>query len=172
MDTAAERESGTIFKWETLREIEPAILNTRPPVPGKMYEVELTNGEQIQVWRGDDGTSYFCHGLTFDGKEAPGGPISPFTGKPVETILRGYFKVLDFEMSAKPGDIFVWWSPDPFQSTPHSAILTELVVAPGQSYFDYKTTLRTKNGLIPEMEMTFGQLVGIYGETYKVYTRK
>jgi hypothetical protein len=76
-----------IFKWETLREVGPYDLRYAVPVPGKLYEVELTSGPGVQVWRASDGQQYFCHGLTFGGKEAPGGPISPFSGRPVETIM-------------------------------------------------------------------------------------
>jgi hypothetical protein len=82
----------SIFRWETLKEIDPFVLRFNPPLPGKRFEVELTSGRKVRVWRADDGKQYFCHGLTFGGKEAPGGPISPFTGSSVETILEFHYE--------------------------------------------------------------------------------
>lgn len=160
------------FRWGSLRTIQKHDLNTRPAVPGMMLEVELTSGETIRVWRGDDGQSYFCHGLTFGGKDSPGGPISPYTGPPVETILARFFAEVIPEVLAKPSDIVVWRSPDPLESTPHSAIITQPVVLIGTNYLGYETKLLTKNGVRPEVEMTFEDLVAIYGETYNVYSRK
>ena len=169
---AGSPEGGLLFRWETLRQVGTHPLNYRPPVPGKMCEVELIGGQVIRVWRADDGQSYFCHGLTFGGKEAPGGPVSPFTGQSVEVILREYYRVLDPETLAKPGDICVWMAPGVPESTPHSAVLVEPVVVPGQNYLDYSSKLRTKNGMSPETVMTLEDLVGLYGETYNVFTRK
>ena len=58
-----------MLQWDTLKEIGPHELHHRgKPVPGKMYEVELTSGKTILVWKSDDGQQYFCHGLTFGGK--------------------------------------------------------------------------------------------------------
>jgi hypothetical protein len=68
-----------------------------------MYEVELTSGPRVRVWRAGDAQHYFCHGLTFGGKEAPGGPISPFSGKAVETILQRHYHSVP-EPEAKPGE--------------------------------------------------------------------
>ncbi len=166
-------DGGQFFKWETLEEADPHVLRFQgQPVPGKTFEVELTSGTKVRVWRSDDGQQYFCHGLSFGGKEAPGGPISPYTGEPVEAILREHYQMIPNEASARPGDVFVWRGLAP-ESTPHSAVLTEVVVVPGKDLLDqHATTLRTKNGLSPETDMTLIQLLGIYGETYNVYRRR
>ena len=161
-----------LFKWETLKEVGPHVLNFRPLVSGKTCEVELVGGRVIQAWRADDGRSYFCHGLTFGGKAAPGGPVSPFTGPPVETILVEHYRVVDPESQALPGDIIVWKAPGSPASTPHSAIITNAVIAWGKGYLDYRTELLTKNGMAPEAAMSLGDLVSLYGETYNVYRRK
>jgi hypothetical protein len=63
----------SIFKWESLQEIGPHDLNYAKVVAGKEYEIELSSGRRILVWRANDLQSYFCHGLTFGGTEAPGG---------------------------------------------------------------------------------------------------
>src|SRR4051812_41202822 len=65
-------------KWETMKEIGPHELKYKDrTVSGKTIELELTSGAMVRVWRADNGQKYFCHGLTFGGKEALGGVISP-----------------------------------------------------------------------------------------------
>jgi hypothetical protein len=55
----------------------------------------------------------------------------------------------------------------------HSAILTEVRLAPGKSFLDYAAVLRTKNGLLPEADATLEELIeGFYGESYNVYRKR
>lgn len=147
--------------------VGPYDLRYAVAVPGKMYEVELTSGPTVRVWRADDGQQYFCHGLTFGGKEAPGGPVSPFGGQPVETILQQHYQPV-VESGATPGDILVWKGVAP-DSTPHSAVLTDVVVAPGESLLDEASRLQSKNGILPEQNLTLGKLIEAYGEAYNVF---
>src|ERR1700688_4510454 len=98
----------TIFKWETLREVRTDTLPFKEPVHGRILEVELTRGHKINVFRADDGCFYFCHGLTFGGKEAPAGAISPFSGKDVQPILDDHYELVDPQSAAVAGDILVW----------------------------------------------------------------
>jgi hypothetical protein len=171
-DKPAEAAPGEpLFKWETLKELGPHTLNYKTPIPGRSYQIELTTGHTVQVWRGEDCQMYFCHGLTFGGKDAPGGPVSPFSGSDVATILLHHYRTVDPESGAMAGDVLVWRAPD--GNTPHSAILLEPVVAPGRDYLDYASTLRTKNGIEAETTMTLEELItDYYGETYTVYRRK
>jgi hypothetical protein len=172
MTTPAERtEPGPIFHGASLREARADTLHDgEEPVPGKACTIELTSGSTIRVWRADDGRSYFCHGLTFGGKEAPGGAISPYTGVDVETILQEYYQPIPEEQAA-PGDILVWRGIAP-ETTPHSAILTEAVVAQGKTYLDYSTRLQTKNGLAPEENRSLKEVIDVYGEAYNTYRRR
>src|SRR5262249_39683010 len=145
----------------------------REPVQGKLFEVELTSGHMVNVFRADDRQFYFCHGLTFGCKGAPGGAVSPFSGKDVRTILDNHFRPVDPESTAVPGDILVWEGPG--GETPHSAILTSPVVPPGKKALGYASLLRSKNGKLPEATMTLEKLVSgpeSYGESYNVYRRK
>jgi hypothetical protein len=168
---AQASESESIFKWETLKEIRACTLNYKPPIPGRVCEVQLTSGKMVEVWRADDGQSYFCHGLTFGGMNAPGGPVSPFSGDDVNTILQNHYLLVEPEAAAGPGDILVWRGPG--GDTPHSAVLLESIVAPGGSRLDYTSKLRTKNGVKPETTMTLEQLIAdYYGESYVVCRRK
>jgi hypothetical protein len=162
--------SESIFRWETLREIGPYDLGYAIPVRGKMLEIELTSGPGVRVWRAEDGQQYFCHGLTFGGKEAPGGPISPFTGRAVEMILQQHYEPIP-DSQARAGDILVWRGIEP-DTTPHSAVLTDVVIVPGKSSLDEVTRLQSKNGMLPEQNQTLGQLIQNYGDAYNVFRRR
>ncbi len=134
--------------------------------------MELTGGAKIQVFRADDSQFYFCHGLTFGGKRAPGGAVSPFSGKDVRTILDNYYRLVDPELGAVRGDILVWRGLG--EDTPHSAVLTDPVVHPGKYLLDYSSKVQTKNGRLPETEMTLERLCGdefIYGDSFRVFRR-
>lgn len=57
-------EPEPLFKWETMKEVGPHALHYQDrAVPGKIVEVQLTSGDQVRVWRADNGQEYFCHGL-------------------------------------------------------------------------------------------------------------
>jgi hypothetical protein len=158
----------SIFKWDTMKETGPRELQYQDrTVPGKIFEVELTSGEKVQVWRADNGQEYFCHGLTFGGKEAPGGAISPL-GDQVPTILRGHYEAIP-EDQARAGDIIVWQGAGA-KDIAHSAIITDPIVTAGKNYLHDETRLQTKNGLLPETNMPLGQLIReFYGEAYNAF---
>jgi hypothetical protein len=160
-----------IFKWETMKEITSHELKYQDrTVLGKIFEVELTSGEEIRVWRADNGQEYFCHGLTFGGKEAPGGVISPL-GDHVPTILRGHYDAIP-RAQAGAGDILVWRGTSA-SDVIHSAILQDPIVTPEKNDLDYATRLQTKNGILPETTMSLGQLIeNFYGESYSTYRRR
>ena len=162
-----------IFKWETMREVEPHTLPFKEPVQGKIFKVALTSVHQVNVFRADDGQFYFCHGLTFGSKEAPGGAVSPFSGTDVQVIVENHYRLVDPESTAVAGDILVWSGPG--GETPHSAILTGPVIQSGSNYLDYSSQLRSKNGKLPEATTTLERLVDgpeSYGESYNVYRRR
>jgi hypothetical protein len=159
-----------IFRWDTLKVIGPHDLGYRPPVPGLMMEVMLTSGVAVRVWQAAAARQYFCHGLTFGGKDAPGGPVSPYTGIPVETILREHYQKVA-EEEARAGDILVWRGIEP-ETTPHSAVLTEVTCLPGRGEIHESSRLVSKNGMLPEGVFTLEELWAIYGESYGVYRRR
>jgi hypothetical protein len=168
---ASEQEP--LFKWETMREVAPHALHYEQPVHGKVFEVELASGPKVQVFRADDGQFFFCHGLAFGGKHAPGGAVSPFSGKDVRTILDNHYRLVDLESGAVRGDILVWRGLG--DDTPHSAILTEPVVQQGKDCLDYSSKVQTKNGRLPESEMTLERLTGdefTYGDLFYVFRRR
>ncbi|MCI0463603.1 MAG: hypothetical protein L0Z62_42245 [Gemmataceae bacterium] len=173
MNPADAAKQEPIFKWETMREVGPHTLPFKEPIHGTIFEVELTGGPKVMVFRADDRQFYFCHGLTFGGKEAPGGAVSPFSGKDVRTIVENHYRLVDPESGAVAGDILVWRGPG--GETPHSAILTDPVVPSGKTHLDYRSQLRSKSGKLPEATVTLERLVDgpeSYGESYNVYRRK
>jgi hypothetical protein len=159
-----------IFNWATLREIGRHELRYQNgTVPGKMLVVELTGGPEVRAWRADNGQEYFCHGLTFGGKEAPGGAISPFSDH-VPTILRMLFEGIP-EGVAAAEDILVW-TDAATDDVIHSAILADCVMSLGARRLDDAAMLQTKNGIEPETTMTLGKLVDRYGASYSAFRRK
>lgn len=69
----------------------------------------------------------------------------------------------------------VWRAPAdaPEGSTPHSAILTVVVLHAVRHDLDAPATqLLTKNGLKATTTMTLNQLFTIYGETFAIYHRR
>ena len=136
-------------------------------------EVELVSGNRIRVFRADDGVSYFCHGLTFGGKDAPGGDVSPYSGAAVKTILDDFFVLIVPEANVVASDIVVWQNAD--KEATHTAILLRPVIDPTTDRLDYASLLRSKNGRLPELDVTLESLVfgeEGYGESYRIFRRR
>jgi hypothetical protein len=162
--------TGPIFKWHPMADLGPHEFPYEGgTVQGRLFEVELTSGVKVHVWRADSGQHYFCHGLAFGGREAPGGPVSPL-GEYVPAILRGHYEPVA-EAEAVAGDILVWRGKSADDVT-HSATLTHPVTATGAQYLDDATRLQTKNGILPETNTTLGKLIDRYGEAYNTYRRR
>jgi len=86
-------------------------------------------------------------------------------------ILESFYRMIP-EAQGRPGDIVVWRGLAP-ETTPHSAVLTEVVLVPAKNYLDGTATrLQTKNGLAPETTTSLDQLIGLYGESYNVYRKQ
>ena len=51
------------------------------------YQVDTDKGSPIAAWKPVDGRTYDCHGLTFGGVTAAGGPYSPYGNPDVYMIL-------------------------------------------------------------------------------------
>lgn len=171
MTAPATFEREPIFQWETLKEVGPHELRYQTlTVPGKIFEVDLASGAKVRVWRADNGQEYFCHGLTFGGKKTPGGAVSPF-GDHVPIILREHYQSIP-ESQAKAGDILVWQGASA-NDVVHSAILTHPILSPGKDYLDGTARLQTKNGILPETNMSLRQLMeNFYGESYNTYRER
>ena len=153
-----------------MREVGRHELAYKVPVRGTVFEVELITGAVVRVFRGDDGEFYFCHGLTFGGKDAPGGPVS---GPDVTTILAELFRQIVPEANAVEGDVLVWYDSDGFPV--HSAIVRNAQVELSTLGLHPATIVQTKNGKLPERIVMLEQLIDGpdgYGESYRAYHRK
>ena len=100
-------------------------------------------------------------------------PLAKDPSSGLRTILDNHYRRVDAEASAVRGDILVWRGLG--NDTPHSAILTEPVVQEGKNYLDYSSKVQTKNGRLPETEMTLERLTGdefTYGDSFNVFRRR
>jgi len=167
--------SGNI-KWFTAKRVSKEKVypwkkqgrKTYGPV-GDNYEVKTDAGNSIIVWKPHRNQAehhrYWCHGLTFGGKRAPGGPFSPYTGPSVQQIIKDEWDELWCCNIAKKGDIIVW------SGTRHSAILTKVAVK-GSKIDENNSRLDTKNGMEPEKKLSLKQINATYGNKYTCYTKK
>src|SRR5262249_35869301 len=101
---------------------------------------------------------------------APGGPVSPYTGASVEVVLREHYESIP-EAEARAGDILVWRGIAP-ETTPHSAVLSDVVRLPGEGHLHESSRLRSKNWMLPEGDFALQELWAVYGESYGCYHRK
>ncbi len=162
-----------LFRWDTLRVVGPFDLRYLQRVKGSLVEVELLErpGTWILAWRGDDRAFYFCHGLTFGGVLAPGGPISPYEANAVEEILSVSYSVVNSEADASIGDVLIW--NDPITgSLKHSAILTTVKFDPIRGRLDDDSELLSKDGREPLGIEALWSLNVPYGGKYRIFRRR
>ena len=87
--------------------------------------------------------------------------------------MEGYYEIVTPESAAIESDILVWTDAD--ENPIHTLILLTPVTLPNSDRLDYATLLRSKNGNLPEADMSLESLAaGIegYGENYCVYRRR
>ncbi len=107
---------------------------------GDALEAATDGGTTINIWRPHNGTTYWCHGYTFGGSTARGGPYSTW-GQFVPTILSddGWQRV--HSCVASVGDIVVFYS----GTVAHSGIIRS-VSAPNGQIDEAASTLESKWG--------------------------
>ncbi|HTB80774.1 MAG TPA: DUF4157 domain-containing protein [Opitutaceae bacterium] len=95
---------------------------------GKILRANTDAGTPLDIWKPDDGQTYWCHGFTFGGRTATGGPYSLW-GQDVPTVLNddGWSPQVD-SCAAKPGDLLVFNGGNPVT---HSGIVQSAVNASG-----------------------------------------
>jgi hypothetical protein len=140
------------------------------------YEVPLRAGTPtIKVYKRTGGPvapgtepEYNCHGYTFGGRTAPGGPfiINP---DQVPTILKHGYDAIG-ESDVKPGDIAVFWLG---AQAAHSAVVKEVRRRADGSLDPSGTTFKTKNGQMPFADgMPLEKLRDLYPKTTITYYRR
>jgi hypothetical protein len=73
-------------KWSTARDTGIDSYPWRTGPKGDVYKVETDAGTKIDAWKPHDGSTYWCHGYTFGGARASGGPFSIW-GESVPRVL-------------------------------------------------------------------------------------
>ncbi len=94
---------------------------------GRILTASTDAGTSLNIWKPDDGQSYWCHGFTFGGNTAVGGPYS-FWGQDVPTVLNDEGWGPQDSCAAKPGDILVFSGGNPIT---HSGIVRNAVNSGG-----------------------------------------
>jgi hypothetical protein len=112
---------------------------------GKLLNAKTDGGTALQIWQPDDGTTYWCHGYTFGGSVAKGGPYSIF-GEDVPKVLKDDGWKQTYSCMAQPGDILVFSNSQGMVQ--HTGVIRQ-VVSTGAKVDDSKSMLQSKWGSAP-----------------------
>jgi hypothetical protein len=127
---------------------------------GDVLQGATDAGTPLSIWKPDDGVTYWCHGFTFGGSTARGGPYSLW-GSDVPTVLRDDGWKPQPSCLAQAGDILVFWQNG---DVTHSGRITA-VSAPGAHVDENASMLASKPG-----QGTFGTLSASYG-SYRCFSK-
>lgn len=119
----------------------------------------------ITIWRPHDGRTYWCHGYTFGGHNALGGPYSVW-GQTVPTILKDEWKRQHCCMTS-PGDILVFYQGN---GVSHTGIIQK-TVSKGGKVDESASQLRSKWGMNSLNTSSWKNNASSYGK-YECYTKK
>jgi hypothetical protein len=112
---------------------------------GDVLTAATDGGTPIEIWRPHDGTTYWCHGFTFGGSTARGGPYSLW-GRAVPAVLQDDgWRPVD-SCVARNSDIMIFY--DQAGRELHSGIIRH-VSAPDGSVDEAASTLESKWGMLP-----------------------
>lgn len=123
-------------------------------------------GTAIDIWRPHDGTTYWCHGYTFGGKSAKGGPYSLW-GSDVPTVLRDDGWRQTYSCMAQPKDVLIFW--DDRGILTHSGIIRKVSTSGGRVN-DTTSTLESKWGNGPHNTSSWETNAKVYG-SYRSYSK-
>jgi hypothetical protein len=145
MPTGADPDPGVIrrVKWHPNTDTGKKSAPWGPGRPvGKVLTGKTDAGTEVPIWHPDDGVTYWCHGYTFGGKSAKGGPYSVW-GESVPTILADDGWKPTYSCMAQPSDIMVFR--DAKGLVAHSGIVRSVSAAAGQ-VDEAKSTVESKWG--------------------------
>ncbi|HEX6201885.1 MAG TPA: DUF4157 domain-containing protein [Thermoanaerobaculia bacterium] len=137
------------------------------PYTGDVMAVRTDAGTPIPAWRPHDGRTYWCHGYTFGGSTAAGGPYSLW-GSDVPTVLRddGWTHQVH-SCVTQPADILVFWQGSQLM---HSGI-ARTVREPGGVVDEAASTLESKWGAGSHNTSSWERNATTYGR-YRVYSKQ
>lgn len=137
-----------------------------PGPTGDVLKAKTDAGTAIDIWRPDDGTTYWCHGFTFGGSTAKAGPYSIW-GQTVPAVLKDDGWKQTYSCMAQPSDILVFW--DAQGMVTHSGIIRS-VSAPGGRVDDAASTLESKWGNGSHNTSSWADNAKNYGR-YRCYSK-
>jgi hypothetical protein len=133
---------------------------------GVLLGAKTDGGTGITTWRPDDGTTYWCHGYTFGGWNAKGGPYSVF-GETVPAILKDDGWKLTYSCMTQPGDILVFSNAQ--DQVMHTGIIRTTESAGGR-VDETKSQLQSKWGMQALNTSSWDTNVQQYG-SYRCYSK-
>lgn len=133
---------------------------------GKILKATTDGGTALDIWSPDDGSTYWCHGYTFGGPGARGGPYSIW-GSDVPTVLQDDGWKQTSSCMAQPADVLVFW--DAQGMLTHSGIIRQ-VAAQGGRVDDTASTVQSKWGAGSLNTTTWEQNANKYG-SYRCYSK-
>jgi hypothetical protein len=132
---------------------------------GDVYEVETDAGTKIPAWKPHDGRTYWCHGYTFGGATATGGPFSIW-GNSVRTVLNDDGWQPAFSCVAGRGDILVFAA----NNVAHTGIVHS-VFEPGGTVDETTSMLDSKWGQLALNRQSWAVNARQYGR-YEVFSKQ
>lgn len=133
---------------------------------GRVLRGATDAGTKLDFWRPDDGATYWCHGFTFGGSVAQGGPYSVW-GQDVPTVLRDDGWRSTFGCMAQPADVMVFR--DASGLVTHSGQIRR-VSAPTGSVDESTSMLESKWGATSLNTKSWGGTALRYGQ-YTCYSK-
>ena len=131
---------------------------------GDVYEVETDAGTKIPAWKPHDGRTYWCHGYTFGGAAASGGPFSVW-GSSVPTVLKDDGWQRAFSCVAQAKDILVFAA----NNVAHSGIVHS-TFEPGGIVDESTSMLDSKWGQLALNRSSWATNAKQYGR-YQVFSK-
>jgi Domain of unknown function (DUF4157) len=152
-------------KWNTARDTGRDSLPWGTGPRGDVYEVQTDAGTKISAWKPHDGSTYWCHGYTFGGSSAAGGPFSIW-GQSVPTVLRDDGWQNAFTCVGQERDILVFAQ----NNVAHSGIVHS-VFEPGGIVDENTSMLDSKWGQAAQNRSSWKTNAGQYGR-YQVFSKQ
>lgn len=152
-------------RWSTARDTGRDSYPWGTGPKGDVYAVETDAGNRIAAWKPHDGSTYWCHGYTFGGSTASGGPFSIW-GESVPRVLTDDGWKRGEGCVAGRNDILVFAA----GGVAHSGIVHS-ASAPGAIVDENASMLDSKWGQAPLNRSSWAVNVGQYGR-YFVFSKQ
>lgn len=153
------------LRWSTARDTGQDSYPWGTGPKGDVYDLETDAGNRIPAWKPHNGRTYWCHGFTFGGSSAPGGPFS-FFGQHVPQILADDGWQREFSCVAQPQHSILVFSGN---HVAHSGIV-QSAVEPSGVIDERASMLDSKWGQAPQNVSSWAVNAAQYGR-YQVFSK-